>query len=217
MPERVVIITGATGGLGPSVVERFRRNDDTIVTVARKGAEISADLTNPSAAAGVVRQVVETHGRIDVLVHVMGGFAADGDVEATTDETWQKMISLNLMPAVYLFRAAIPLMKSAGHGSIVAVGSKAGADPGPGTSAYAASKAALHALVQSAAKELRSSGVTINAVLPGTIRTDANASWATPEQMATFVDPATVAEVIFFLASKSDTDITGVLVPVDGS
>jgi NAD(P)-dependent dehydrogenase (short-subunit alcohol dehydrogenase family) len=216
MSNRVVLVTGATGGLGPAVVERFRTGGDTVVTVARKGAEITADLTHPEAAGDVIQQVSSRHGPPDVLVHLIGGFTVDGDITQTRDETWEQMIRVNLMSSVYLLRASVPAMRSRGTGRIIAIGSKNGVEPAAGVGAYAASKAALHALVQSAAEDLKGSGVTVNAVLPAIIRTAANASWATPEQAAKFVEPAAIAEAIFFLASDAAGEITGALVPVYG-
>lgn len=216
MSGRCVVITGATGGLGQAIVEAFEQAGDTVAAVARSSPEFAADLTEPEEAADLVSQVMEKHGRIDVLVHAMGGFAADGPVQKTKDDTWRRMMSMNVDAALYICRAVVPLMMEARRGRIVAVGSRAGVQPGPGMAAYSASKAALNALIQSIAAEVAECGITANVVLPSTIDTEANRKWGTPEQISTWVQPKSIADVILWLASDAAGDINGALVPVYG-
>jgi NAD(P)-dependent dehydrogenase (short-subunit alcohol dehydrogenase family) len=216
MSGRCVVITGATGGLGHAIVEAFEQAGDTVAAFARSSPEFSADLTKPEEAAGLVSRVLEKHGQIDVLVHAMGGFAADGPVQTTKDDTWRRMMSMNVDAALYICRAVVPPMIEARRGRIVAVGSRAGVQPGPGMAAYSASKAALNSLIQSIAAEVTEYGITANVVLPSTIDTEANRKWGTPEQIATWVQPKSIAEVILWLASDGAGDVNGALVPVYG-
>ncbi len=216
MATRVVVITGATGGLGTAVVDVFRAAGDTVLTVARKQADYTADLTDEAQAANTIGQILSAHGRIDVLVHVLGGFAAGGNLEQTDFTVWRRMLDLNLAAAVHVLKSVIPPMRNAGRGRIIATGSRAGVQAAPGLGAYSASKAALHSLIQTAALELKGSGVTANAVMPGTIRTEANLSWGSAEQAAKWVEPSSIASLIFALASDATADVSGALIPVYG-
>jgi NAD(P)-dependent dehydrogenase (short-subunit alcohol dehydrogenase family) len=214
--QRVITITGATGGLGPAVVEAFRASGDIVVTVARKQADFPADLTSEDDAAEAIRGILEKHGRIDVLVHVLGGFATGGNLEDTSETVWRRMLDLNLFAAIHVLKSVTPPMRLAGRGRIIAVGSRAGAQLTPGLGAYSVSNAALHALIQTAALELKGTGVTANVVMPGTIRTEATQSWGTAEQAAKWVEPASIAGLIHWLASDASADVNGALIPVYG-
>lgn len=206
--NRVVVVTGATGGLGPAVVEAFRRSGDTVITVSRKGAEYAADLTDEGQAAATIAEIVQKHGRIDVLAHVLGGFAMSGNLDQTDYTVWQQMLNLNFVAAVHVLRYVTPPMRKAGRGRIIAVGSRSGAQLTPGLGAYSVTKAALNALVQTAALELKGSGVTANVVLPGSIRTEGNPGGVT--------EPASIAGLIHWLASDAAADVSGALIPVYG-
>ena len=205
MMNRIVVVTGATGSLGPAVVRAFQDSGDRVLTVARSAGDFRADLTDSQQATGLVQSIVAEHGRIDTLVHVMGGFAGGSPVQDTDDSTWHGMMSINLHAAFYVFRAVLPHMRQAAKGRIVAVGSRAGVLPAAGLSAYSVSKAGLHALVQTIALELRGTRITANAVLPSAIGTAAGQ-----------VPAGSIARVIVWLASDAAADVNGALVPVYG-
>ncbi|MGO9239886.1 MAG: SDR family oxidoreductase [Bryobacteraceae bacterium] len=220
-----VLITGATGGLGQTVVRAFVREGAVVAGVARRWLQdetpagvltIQADLTSPEGAETAVRALVERHGRIDAAVHLMGGFAMDGPVEATKLETWDRMMELNARSAFLVFRTALPWMLKTGTGRLLAVGSRAGAEGAPGAAAYAVSKAALHALVLNLAAELRQKGITVNAVLPGTIDTAANRAAMPKADFGKWVAPEKIAETLVWLASDQAADTSGALIPVYG-
>jgi len=223
--EKKVLITGATGGLGQAVVRAFVREGAVVAGVARRWPQdetpagvltVQADLTSPEGAETAVRALVERHGRIDAAVHLMGGFAMDGPVEATKVETWDRMMELNARSAFLVFRAALPWMLKTGSGRLLAVGSRAGAEGAPGAAAYAVSKAALHALVLNLAAELRQKGITVNAVLPGTIDTAANRAAMPQADFGKWVAAEKIAETLVWLASDQAADISGALIPVYG-
>ncbi len=223
--EKKVLITGATGGLGQAVVRAFVREGAVVAGVARRWPQdetpagvltIQADLTSPEGAETAVQALVERHGRIDAAVHLMGGFAMDGPVEATKVETWDRMMELNARSAFLVFRAALPWMLKAGSGRLLAVGSRAGAEGAPGAAAYAVSKAALHALVLNLAAELRQKGITVNAVLPGTIDTAANRAAMPKADFGKWVAPEKIAATLVWLASDQAAATSGALIPVYG-
>ena len=126
MGQRIVVITGATGGLGTSVVEAFRTAGDEVVPVSRSGGEFRADLSQPADAIALVKKVVDRYGHIDVLVHTAGGFAAGGSVAETGLDVWQRMMDINFHAALHAIRAVLPPMMEAKKGRIIAVGSRAG-------------------------------------------------------------------------------------------
>jgi NAD(P)-dependent dehydrogenase (short-subunit alcohol dehydrogenase family) len=172
MKGQVVLITGASGGLGPVVTKAFLDTGATVAASSRKSPDFPADLSDPLQAKGLADRVSGHFGRIDALVHLAGGFTA-GAVHETDDDTWNQMMDLNLRSSFHIFRAVLPHMRAAGRGRIVAISSRAGIDPGPGIAAYAASKAALISLVRSIALENKDLGITANVIVPAVIDTDA--------------------------------------------
>src|SRR6267378_236243 len=178
LEDKVVIITGASGGLGRSVTQAFletgatvagvSRSIDTSITHPRFVGE-AADLGSWDATRAVVDGIAARFGRIDVLAHLTGGFAGGSSVAETEEDVWERMLTMNLRTAVHATRAVIPHMRKAGWGRILAIGSLAALEPAAGIGAYSASKAALVSLVRTIAKENKDAGITANAVLPGTI------------------------------------------------
>ena len=122
----------------------------------------------------MVARLAAQFEKIDVLVHVMGGFAGGASVAETDDATWQKMMDLNVNAAFYVLRAVVPVMREAGYGRIIAIGSRQAVQPAAGVGAYSASKAALVSLVQTVAIENKDKNIRANVILPGTMDTPAN-------------------------------------------
>jgi len=213
-----VLISGASGGLGTAVVQAFAARGAHVTGIARtSGAAdgvdwIAADLARPEEA----RRVVEAAGRVDVLVHLMGGFDGGSPVEQTGDDVWTRMLDLNLNSAFYLVRAVLPGMLAAGRGRIIAVSSRTGLEPAAGLGAYGVSKAALNALIRTVALETRNSGVTANAVVPSVIDTPANRRAMPGADFTRWVTPASIAGSICWLASAAAADVSGALLPVYG-
>src|ERR1051325_2736465 len=178
MQDKVVLITGAKGGLGTFVTQRFLATGATVIGVSRSIKQsdfpgehftsMSADITQASAAQELVANVLQRFGRIDALVHVMGGFAA-APVHETDDATWTSMRDLNLTSTFLALRSVLPQMRKAGFGRIVIVGSLAAVEPHAALGAYTAFKNAAASLVQIVAVENRNRGITANVVLPGTM------------------------------------------------
>ena len=180
----VALITGAGRGIGRSVATMLSTRGYRVALTARSAdqlaatanecegetLELPADITDPSVPDGLVSKVVDTWGRLDVLV-ANAGAGTSARVDKTTDEQWQQMLDVNLTAPFRCLRAAIPGMRSAGYGRIVVVASIASRLGEPYIGAYVASKHGVLGLVRTAAMELARSGVTVNAVCPGYVDT----------------------------------------------
>ena len=142
--------------------------------------------------------------------------AAGGAAQDTPLDTWDRMMDLNARAAFSLFRAALPPMLAQRRGRLIAIGSRAGVTMPAGLSAYAASKAALHALVQVIAAENVHTGVTANVVLPSTIDTAANRAAMPAANPALWVSPQSIAGLLVWLASDASQDVNGALLPIYG-
>ena len=226
MDNRIVLITGAKGGLGTNVSEAFLAAGDTVVGTSKSiqasdfadpnFAAMPADLTDPACTAKLVDSIIQRFQKIDTLVHVMGGFAGGKPVAETDDATWDRMMDLNLRSAFHILRAVIPHMRNAKRGRIAVIASRQAVEPAANIAAYSASKAALVALVKSAALENKDLGITVNAILPGTMNTDANRKGNPSADFSKWVPPEDVADLAIFLTSDGAAQITGAAIPIYG-
>lgn len=230
MSQRSIVVTGAFGALGSAVATAFANRGDivslidaaTIIPDAVRSRfpaphllYAAVDLTQWDGARTTFERIGSERG-IDVLVNVAGGFLweklADGDTTA-----FDRMFAINLKTAVVAARTALPHLLRSRAGRIVNIGAgAAAAHSGAGMGAYAASKAGVHRFTESLADELKESGVTVNAVLPGTIDTPANRRDMPNADHSRWVAPGDIAAVIVFLASDGARSINGALVPVNG-
>ncbi|HMK28837.1 MAG TPA: SDR family NAD(P)-dependent oxidoreductase [Terriglobales bacterium] len=227
MKEKVVLVTGANGGLGTHVTRAFLRTDATVVGTARTiqtsdfntGAftALPGELSTPEGARLVVQQLMDRFGTLDVLVHTVGGFAGGPTVAETDPVVFQRMLDLNLNALFFMLRAAIPPLLKTGNGRVIAVGSRAAIDPGPGVGAYAASKAAMVSLIKTVAHEHKAAGLRANVVLPGTIDTPANRRDMPGADVSKWVRPESIADLILWLAGDAGKDVNGAAIPVYGS
>jgi NAD(P)-dependent dehydrogenase (short-subunit alcohol dehydrogenase family) len=226
MQGKVVLVTGANGGLGAYVTQAFLDAGATVVGTSRKIQQsdfkspnftaMPAEISAAESAKNLVAQVVARFGRIDVLAHTVGAFAGGQSIAETDDATFKKMLDLNFNSAFYLLRAAVPAIRKAGNGRIIAIGSRAAVDPGPGVGAYSASKAALVSLIRTVAAENKDAGVTANVILPGTIDTPTNRKAIPNADISKWVQPANIASLIVWLASDAGADVNGSVIPVYG-
>ena len=223
MSERVVAITGGHGVLGKAVLDAALQAGLKVAVIDHaQGHAVpegvlevgGVDLTDADQAQKAVDAVIARFGRLDALLNVAGGF-----VWQTLDDAapaWDRMYALNVTTALNASRAALPALKASPEGRIVNVGSAAALKAGAGMGAYGAAKAGVHALTQSLAEELKSTSVTVNAVLPSIIDTPANRKDMPDADPATWVAPGDLAQVILFLASPESRAMTGALTPVTG-
>ena len=173
---------------------------------------IAADLTQVAECARVATEA----GLVDVLVHLVGGFAGGKPVPATDDETWDRMMNLNLRPAFYMIRAVLPGMIKRKRGRILAVGSRTGAQPAATLSAYGASKAGLTSLIQAVALENTENGITANVILPSVIDTPVNRAAMPSMDHSKWVRPESIAKLLVWLASEDASDVNGAAIPIYG-
>ena len=223
MTTRTLVVTGGHGILGKAVVAAALANGLNVVLIdhatgeaAQDGAlEIGGvDLTDAGATEAAMAKVVERFGGIDALLNVAGGF-----VWQTTDDAkpaWDKMFALNLTTALNASRAALPHLKASAEGRIVNVGANGALKAAAGMGAYGASKSSVHRLTEAMAEELKSTSVTVNAVLPSILDTPQNRKDMPDADPAKWVQPSDLAEVMLFLASPASRAITGALIPVTG-
>jgi NAD(P)-dependent dehydrogenase (short-subunit alcohol dehydrogenase family) len=227
MSERVIFITGAKGGLGSFITQRFLATGAKVVGASRSISQqdfpapnfvaLPVDFTKPAAVTGAVNSIVERYRRLDVLVHVVGAFAGGQSVAETDDATWEQMCGLNLTSAFYTLRAALPHLRKSGSGRIVAIGSLAAVEPHAGLAAYVTFKAALVMLVRTVALENRDAGVTANVVLPGTMDTPTNRKAMPNADFSKWLQPSEVADLVLWLCDERAGHITGTTIPIDGA
>jgi len=227
LENKTILITGAKGGLGNHVTSAFLEAGAKVAGTARSIADadfpnpnffaIAGDLSNAEGASAVVSAAVAKFGRIDALVHLVGGFTGGTTVAETGEADLEKMFNMNFVAAFQILRAVLPGMRERGTGTILAIGAKAGLDPVPTLGVYSASKAALISLIRTAALENKDKAITANVVLPGTMDTPANRAAMPNADPAKWVQPSQVAALLVHLASDQATNINGAVIPVYGA
>jgi NAD(P)-dependent dehydrogenase (short-subunit alcohol dehydrogenase family) len=226
MKGKVVLVTGADGGLGTYVTRAFLAAGATVVGTSRKIQQsdfnnpnftaLPAEISSREGASGLVDQIVAGFGKLDVLAHTIGGFAGGQSIVETDDATFQRMFDVNLNSAFHMLRATIPPLRNAGSGRIIAIGSRAALEPGAGVGAYSASKAAMVSLIRTVALENKDARLTANVILPGTMDTPANRKAMPNADVSKWVQPSSVAELVVWLASEAGKDVNGSVIPVYG-
>jgi NAD(P)-dependent dehydrogenase (short-subunit alcohol dehydrogenase family) len=231
---KVVLVAGGTGGLGNAVSLAFLKEDAKVVVTYRREEEFAAlkitagakaaalegavvDVTDERAANEFVGGVLSRHGRVDALVNTVGGYAGGVALWELETKVFDAMLALNLRSGYTLARAVLPAMLKQRQGSIVNVAAKAAVDHGAGAAAYAASKAAAVALMDSLAADAKGTGVRVNSILPSIIDTTANRLAMPNANFAVWPKPEEIAQVILFLCSEQAAVIHGASVPVYGN
>lgn len=225
LPGRIVVVTGASGGVGKRVTLRWLEAGACVVAAsnaepdlarladdwkAANPAEIGrlltvvADVTHAEGASSLFRAARKAFGEpADTLLHLVGGFDLSPFDAADGAAVWERMLEINVMSAVHGFRAAIPGFRERGGGWIVAISARAATVPSPKASAYAASKSALLSLVGSLAAELRDENIHVSAILPSTIDTPGNRASMGEANSAKWVKPDEIADATIFLATSA--------------
>src|SRR5215471_18964741 len=243
--QRVILVTGATSGIGRAVTERFAQSGARIVAVGRNRAvldevdraisaaggvplSVAIDVTVESEAQRAIDTTIQELGRLDVLVNAAGHISS-GSIEDTSLNAWDAMMNVNLRAVFYLMKMAAPhLIRS--RGNIVNVSSVTGLRSFPGVLAYCVSKAGVDQLTRCAALELAAKGVRVNAVNPGVVVSGLHRSGGmNDEAYGAFLEHSKtthplgrvgeaneVAALIRFLASEQASWITGVTMSIDG-
>lgn len=226
MKNKVALVTGANGGLGSFVTRALLDAGATVIGVSRKIQQsdfnhpsftaLPAEMSTADGAKSVVDSIVPRFGRLDIVAHTVGGFAGGTSIAETDDTTFQRMFDVNLNSTFYVLRAVLPVMRKAGNGRIIAIGSRAALEPGAGVGAYSASKAAMVSLIRTVAVENKDVGITANVILPGTMDTPANRRFMPKADFSKWVQPATIASLTIWLARDAGKDVNGAVIPVYG-
>jgi len=231
---KAVMVAGGTGGLGRAVSLGFLEAGAKVIVTYHNEAEFRAlqelagpsrssleghqvDVTDTDAVAGLLNAVMAKHGAVDALANTVGGYAGGVKLWDLDTKVFDRMLELNLRSGYVLARAVLPIMLKAGHGSIVNVAAKAAVDHGAGAGAYAASKAAAVALMDSLAADATGTGVRVNSILPSIIDTPTNRQAMPDADFGTWPKPEDLANVILFLSSDFAKAIHGAAVPVYGN
>jgi NAD(P)-dependent dehydrogenase (short-subunit alcohol dehydrogenase family) len=237
MTRAIVAISGAAGALGTTVAERLVRDGFCLALydtdqartrlealVAKLGSERAHAHTGDFAAASTWTAALEATRRAfgsapSHAALIAGGGAGGMPIHAAKDDsTFETMMNANVATAYHALRALLPAMVEARAGSIVLVGSRAAVRPetSGGAAAYAASKAAVVAMAQAVAEEVKVAGVRLNAILPSTMDTPANRAAMPQADPAKWVSLESAAGVIAFLLSEASRDVSGAALPVYG-
>lgn len=228
MQDREVLITGAGGGLGVEVtaaaleagarVTAITRGRDEASITSRIGGELGQRLAmvpGDVTDLGRVEAIVDAMPRVDVLLHLVGGFGM-GPTHTFDPSEYQRLVSLNLTSTFNLVRTSLAKMRRDGYGRIVTVASRNALEPGPETAVYGATKAAVLSFTRSVAEETRALDITANSVLPSIIDTPANRDAMGTEHADAWVSPASLAKRIVDLGRASAGDLRGTAVQIYG-
>jgi NAD(P)-dependent dehydrogenase (short-subunit alcohol dehydrogenase family) len=230
---KTVLVAGGTGGLGRAVSLAFLQSGAHVAVTWRNEKEFLAlkdaagegasrlagfnvDVTDTRRTADLASQILSQWSRLDVLVNTVGGYAGGIPLWNLEPEVLERMVSLNLRSGYALAKAVVPAMIARKSGAIVNVAAKAAWDHAAGASAYAATKAAAVALMDSLAADLLGSGVRVNSILPSIIDTAANRADMPNADFSKWPKAEDIAKVVLFLASDDARVIHGASIPVFG-
>jgi NAD(P)-dependent dehydrogenase (short-subunit alcohol dehydrogenase family) len=163
------VISSSRIGCNSQASERWQQSFD--FPICSSFIALPADITTPDGAMMLVRQITQRFRRLDIVAHTLGGFAGGQSVADTDDNTFQQMFDLNLHSVLHIIRATMTPLRQSGDGRLIAIGSRAAVEPGPGVGAYSASKAAMVSLIRTVALENKDAGLRANVILPGTMDT----------------------------------------------
>ena len=234
LKDKVVLITGATGGIGGAIAKKMKQAGATVVVSGRNIAKLDSefddgyvkipcDLAIDDAATKLVAETIEKCGRLDVLIN-NAGITADTLLMRMSDEQFDNVINTNLRSCFKMCRAAIMPMMKGRFGRIINMASIIGVIGGPGQANYAASKGGMIAMTKSIAAEVASRGITANAIAPGFIKTpmtdvlseDLKKNYLAQIPAGRFGEPDDIANACVFLASDESSYINGQVLHING-
>ncbi|HET9345403.1 MAG TPA: SDR family oxidoreductase [Candidatus Limnocylindrales bacterium] len=231
--QRVVLVTGATGGLGRVVVGRFAEAGARLGLVGTDRDRLSAvaaaagladdrwapgvgDLTDPEAARAAVAEVTGTLGRIDALLHLVGGYAGGGSIVEFDDDQLRSMLDQHVWSTLNVARAVVPGMVERGWGRIVAVTASTAVTTPPNIAAYSVAKAAEETLLRTLGREVAGAGVTVNVLAVRKIDSEHERQTAPSPKNAAWTTPEELASAMLYLCSDEAGAVTGARIAMDG-
>jgi 3-oxoacyl-[acyl-carrier protein] reductase len=232
---QVALVTGAAQGIGKTIADSiesrggvtvradFREWEEKLTKLGPLNYGIRLDVTNPDQVKNAVKQVAEEFDKIHILVN-NAGITRDGLLIRMKDEDWRSVLSTNLDGVFYMSREIIPRMMKKRYGRIVNISSVVGQMGNPGQANYVASKAGVIGFTKSAAREVASRGITVNAVAPGYIATKMTEelNYKAKEQLESMIplgrvgSSEDIANGVCFLASEKAGYITGQVLGING-
>ncbi|HLW53186.1 MAG TPA: SDR family NAD(P)-dependent oxidoreductase [Candidatus Angelobacter sp.] len=229
--DKVVLVAGGTGGLGRAVSLAFLEAGAQVIVTYQHDTEFAElhrlasnaarlvgrmfDLTDEAAVEQLIDGIVREHARLDVMVNTVGAYTGGPKFWELRTDVFERMLALNLRAGFLLSRAAAGVMVKQQQGAIVNVAAKAAIDHGAGA-AYAASKSAALAMIDSLAADLKGTGVRANSILPSIIDTEANRKAMPGSDFSKWPKPEAIARVVLFLCSDDARVVQGAAVSVYG-
>ena len=212
-----ILITGANGTLGKTTVQIAKDYGAAVVQLdigftKKSASQLCVDLTDFTA----VKNCIASQGKIDAIFNIAGGFSMGSSVAATSEEEWDSMNNVNVKTMRNMVAAVLPQMIESMNGCIVNIGANSAIHGQALMGAYVAAKSTVMRLTETISQEARPFNVNVNAVLPSIIDTPANRSDMPDANYDSWVSPASIAELMCFLASDKAKDIHGALIPVVG-
>src|SRR5947199_10141916 len=231
--DRVALIAGGTGGLGRAVSQAFLTAGARVIVTYRNKQEFDelkkiagagssdlvgsdVDVTDQAAVQKFISTIAKENSRLDFLVNTVGAYAGGVKLWDIDPDVFNQQLKLNLISGYVLCCAVVPFMIKQRSGAIVNVASKAALDHAAGAAAYAASKAAAVAMMDSLAADLKGSGVRVNSILPSIIDTETNRKAMPGADFAKWPKPEDIARVILFVCSDHAHVLHGAAIPVYG-
>jgi len=240
LKDKIAIITGGTGAIGRVIAQTFLSEGAKVIVTCKREEEFNevlsklsefrqnlsgkkVDVTMAEQVSQLMEETFQRFGRIDILVNGVGGFAPSSHIVDLDEKTWDFLLNLNLKSAFLCSKYALSYMLKQKYGKIVNISAKLALEPVAGTGPYSASKSALITLTETLAKEVKDSGINVNAVALSLVKTEANLKSITKSARGSvgpdpskWVEPEDVAKTIFFLCSDEAKSINGDVVKVYG-
>ncbi|WP_019240658.1 MULTISPECIES: glucose 1-dehydrogenase [Bacillus] len=242
LKDKVVIITGAAGGMGREIVKQFLEEGAKIVAADLRFPHeivdnekiiiyVETDITNQRQVETLVERAMKHFGRIDVVLNAAGIAQSATPIEEVSNETWEKIFAINTTSCFLISRAVVPIMKKQGDGAFINIASISALRPRPGLNAYVASKGATIAYSQALAIELAENNIRVNIINPGPSETSMlvkfvaegvdkeqakNSTFKNSVPLGELIQPIDIANAAIYLSSDESRMVTGAVFNIDG-
>jgi NAD(P)-dependent dehydrogenase (short-subunit alcohol dehydrogenase family) len=230
LSEKTALVTGGSGALGSVIASRLSSEGAHVTATyfhekpfeqipgsfKEKVKFVKADVTNESGVKALYDGILSDSSHIDIVVNTVGGFLPPKPLAEVTVEEWDLMMNINLKSTFLSTREALRRMRGQEYGRIINISAMAGLSPAPGRVPYAISKAGVSLLTDLVAQEVKGSGITVNAIAPSIITTQANIESMPGEDQSKWITPDQIADLVCYLCSPAAGCITGTTVKAYG-